>query len=125
MVFLAMWAEKSQDVWIVAPGLFILGTLVVVYHPIVAGMSANEACEIDGRNTHGAVSGFVNGIGSLGSVLICVVASALADFDYNYGLAFIAVMFGCGSFFAVWSQRALVKAKKAKKEATIAAKHNS
>merc|ERR1719219_160327 len=116
MVFLAMWAEKSQDVWIVAPGLFILGTLVVVYHPIVAGMSANEACEIDGRNTHGAVSGFVNGVGSLGSVIICALASWLADYNYNYSLVFIAVMFFFGAFFAVIAQRALVKAKREKRE---------
>ena len=116
MVFLAMWAAKSQDVWIVAPVLFILGTLVVVYHPIVAGMSANEACEIDGRNTHGAVSGFINGVGSLGSVIICPAASCLADIHYSYGLTFIAVVFAFAGVFSFWADRTLARARKEKKE---------
>jgi sugar phosphate permease len=115
MVFLAMWAAKTQDVWIVAPVLFILGTLVVVYHPIVAGIAANEACEIDGRNTHGAVSGFINGFGSLGSVIICPAASCLADIHYSYGLTFIAGIFGFAAVFSFWAHRTLAKAKSEKK----------
>lgn len=114
MVFLASFAAKSQDPWVVAPVLFLLGTLVVVYHPIVAGISANEACEIDGRNTHGAVSGFVNGVGSLGSVIICPAASSLADIHYSYGLSFIALIFFFASIFSVWAQRTLVKAREDK-----------
>ena len=80
------------------------------------GMSANEACEIDGRNTHGAVSGFVNGVGSLGSVIICPAASCLADIHYSYGLTFIAVIFAFASIFSLWAHRTLLKAKEDKKK---------
>ena len=91
--------------------MILLGLLVAISDPIYSGTVASEACDIDGRNLHGSVSGFINGVGSFGALILNPLASHLGELDYKYALITVGVALAGGTFVTFIAHKSLEKAK--------------
>ena len=84
---------------------------MAISDPIYSGTVASEACDIDGRNLHGSVSGFINGVGSFGALVLNPLASYLGDIDYKYALVTVGVALAVGTFLTFVAHNSLERAK--------------
>ena len=112
MIYFARLAVQTNDVYIVFGVLIILGALVALSDPIYSGTAACEASDIDGRNLHGSVSGFINGTGSFGALLLNPIASYLGDLDYKYALVTVSVTLAMGTVLTFCAHMSLERAKR-------------
>merc|ERR1719219_1991180 len=97
VIFLARLIVLSGNIYAVFAVLILLGGLVAVSDPIYSGVSASEACDVDGRNLHGAISGFINGVGSFGALVLLPLASYFGDIDYIYALVTVGIALAIGT----------------------------
>jgi len=111
VIYLARLTVQTKDVYLVFAVLILLGFLVAISDPIYSGTVASEACDIDGRNLHGSVSGFINGVGSFGALILNPLASYLGDMDYKYALMTVGVALAVGTVLTFVAHNSLEKAK--------------
>jgi len=115
VIFLARLVVISKNYIAVSLVLVLLGFVLALSDPIYSGMMTNEAADIDGRNLHASCAGFVNGVGSLGAVILNPLASYMAGLDPDSGYIYALITVACAllvcTFTTVLAHRRLVEAK--------------
>lgn len=118
MIFVAKLAlniEGSLKIPIVSVVLGLLGFVVALSDPVYSAMCTNESADIDGRNLHASAAGFVNGVGTMGAVILNPLASFMAGLDpvggYKYALMTVGTALGICTVTTILAHRQLVAAR--------------
>ena len=94
IIYLTSLSIKSGNILFVIVILIILGFLLSTDN-IHAGIVAGQIADKDGRNLHASCAGFINGVGTLGSVVINPIASWASDQNDNSYLWALLVITCC------------------------------